>query len=68
METTEKKGSWYNKFQSFAMNRMAPSRVMEEDSLMYWRARILFSILFATSVFALITLVPVFILVIKNNL
>ncbi|RPJ15715.1 MAG: PAS domain S-box protein, partial [Desulfobacteraceae bacterium] len=68
MERTEKKGSWYNKFQSFAMNRMAPSQVMEEDSLMYWRVRILFSILFATSIFALITLVPVFILVVKNNL
>ncbi len=68
MERTEEMGSWYHRFRSFAMNRMSSSSVMEEDSLMYWRVRILFSILFAVSVFGLITLVPVFILVIKNNL
>lgn len=62
------KESWYNRFQTFVMNRMIASPVMEEDSLIYWRVRILFSILFAASVLALITVIPVIILVTKENL
>jgi PAS domain S-box-containing protein len=41
---------------------------MEEDSLIYWRVRILFAILFAGSVLVLITVIPVIILVTKENL
>ncbi len=62
------KEGWYNRFQTFAMNRMASPSLMEEDSLLYWRVRILFSILFAASVLSLITFIPVIILVSKNNL
>ncbi|MDP3285034.1 MAG: PAS domain S-box protein [Desulfobacterales bacterium] len=62
------KKSWYNRFQTFAMNRMVSPSLMEEDSLLYWRVRILFSILFAASILSLITFIPVTILVFKNNL
>ena len=68
MEKTEKKENWYNRFQSFVMHRMVSPSLMEEDRLIYWRVRILFSILFVASVLAFITLVPVIILVFKNNL
>jgi PAS domain S-box-containing protein len=68
MERIGKKESWYNRFRSFAMNRMVPFPVMEKYSLIYWRVRILFSILFAASILTLITFIPVIILVIKENL
>jgi PAS domain S-box-containing protein len=67
MEKTVMKESWYNRFQSFVMHRMVSSSVMEEDSLIYWRVRILFSILFAASVLTLIVFIPVFIMVIKEK-
>ncbi|MBU2621846.1 MAG: PAS domain S-box protein [Proteobacteria bacterium] len=68
MERTGNKESWYNRFQSFSMNRMELPSVMEEDSLTYWRVRILFFMLFTASILALVTFIPVIILVIKENL
>lgn len=68
MERTGKKEGWYNRFQTFAMNRMVSPSLMEEDSFLYWRVRILFSILFAASTLSFIALIPAFILVFKNNL
>lgn len=63
----EKKEDWYNRFQTFAMRRMASSSELEEDSFIYWRVRILFALLFGASVLALITIIPVTILVIKEQ-
>ena len=68
MEKRVRKEGWYNRFQTFAMNRMVSPSLMEEDSFLYWRVRILFSILFAASTLSFIALIPAFILVFKNNL
>jgi PAS domain S-box-containing protein len=67
MDKAEKRENRFNRFQSFVMHRMAPSSLMEEDDLLYWRVRILFSLLFAGSVLTFIAMIPVAILVIKEN-
>ena len=43
---TLSKAGYFQRFQTFAMNRMVPPSVMEKDGLYYWRARILFAIIF----------------------
>ncbi|MBW1781943.1 MAG: response regulator [Deltaproteobacteria bacterium] len=50
------------------MNRIAPQAVQEKDSLLYWRARILFAILFTGVLLSMFVFVPLFVLVFKQGL
>jgi len=50
------------------MNRMVPASAQEQDSLSYWRVRILFAIIFIGLCMGLITLMPVIVMVIKEKL
>jgi hypothetical protein len=68
MKTSKRKRDYFRRFQTFTMNRMMESSVIEENSLNFWRARILFAILFAGLLLFFIALVPIFILVIKERL
>ncbi len=58
----------FQRFQTFAINRMVPSSLPEEDGLTYWRIRILFAVIFTGVLIGFFTLVPVVTLVIKGKL
>jgi two-component system, cell cycle sensor histidine kinase and response regulator CckA len=68
MKPTENKPGYLQRFQTLAMNRMAPGVVIEKDSLTYWRVRILFTIIIAGLLIGLFALVPSVALVIKQKL
>ena len=68
MNQAGNKTSYFRKLQASAMNRMAPTSLMEKDSLTYWRVRILFAIIFSGVLLGFFTFLPVIILVIKENL
>jgi len=68
MKPTENKPGYLQRFQTLAMNRMAPGVVIEKDSLTYWRVRILFTIIIAGLLIGLFALVPSVALVIKKKL
>ncbi len=68
MKPTENKPGYFQRFQTLAMNRMAPGVVIEKDSLTYWRVRILFTIIIAGLLIGLFALVPSIVLVIKQKL
>jgi len=68
MKPIENKGGYSRRFQAFVLNRMIPPSVMEKDSLIYWRTRILFMILFTGLVLCFFALVPLTALVIKEKL
>ncbi len=68
MKPTENKPGYFQRFQTLAMNRMAPGVVIEKDSLTYWRVRILFTIIIAGLLIGLFALVPSVVLVIKQKL
>ncbi len=58
----------FQRFQTFAINRMVPSSLQEEDGLFYWRVRILFAVVFTGLLIGFFTLIPVVALVIKRKL
>ena len=68
MKTKKRKTGYFQRFQTFTMNRMMPSSVMEKNSLTFWRARILFAIFFGGLLIFSIALVPIFIMIIKGRL
>jgi len=68
MKPTENKPGYFQRFQNFAMIRMAPGVVIEKDSLTYWRVRILFAIIVTGLLIGLFALVPSVALVIKKKL
>jgi two-component system cell cycle sensor histidine kinase/response regulator CckA len=68
MKPTGNKAGYFQKFQTFVMNRMAPSSVIEKDSLTYWRVRILFAIIFTGLLLGLFIFVPSFAFLIKESL
>ena len=65
---TDIKTPYFQRFQNFAMNRMASPSVLEKDSLFYWRIRILFTIIFTGLLISLFVFVPLIAMVIKHNL
>ncbi|MBW2592920.1 MAG: PAS domain S-box protein, partial [Deltaproteobacteria bacterium] len=67
MKQTDSKSGYFQRFQTFAMNRMIPSSIQERDSLSYWRVRILFSIIFTGLLIGIIVFVPVIAMVIKEQ-
>ena len=68
MKLTDSKTRYFQRFQTFSMNRMVSSSVLEKDSLSYWRVRILFTIIFSGSLISLFVFVPLIAMVIKQNL
>ena len=59
---------YYKRFQSFSMERIAGTPRLAEDSLLYWRVRILFTIIFSSVLVGLISFIPLVALVIDQNL
>lgn len=68
MNQSDKKLSFYKRFQLSVMNNMATSSVLEKDSLIYWRIRILFVILFTGVLIGTFVMVPVLTNYIKKNM
>ncbi|MBW2575601.1 MAG: PAS domain S-box protein [Deltaproteobacteria bacterium] len=68
MKLTDSKAYYFRRFQTFAMNRMVPSSVLEKDSLSYWRVRILFTILFTGLLIGFFAFVPIIAMVVKEKL
>jgi len=65
---TDGKTRYFHRLQKFAMNRMASPSALEQDSLSYWRVRILFTIIFSGLLISLFVFVPLIAMVIKHNL
>jgi len=68
MKPTESKVGYFQRFQTFAMNRMVPSSVMEKGGLSYWRARILFAIIFAGLLIGLFAIGPIIAMLVKRKM
>jgi len=68
MKTTDSKAGYFRRFQTFVINRMGPPSTVEKDSLLYWRARILFAILFTGFLLAFFLVIPIIPFVIKEKL
>lgn len=67
MKPTNSKTGYFQRFQTFALNRMCPPSVREKDSLLNWRVRILFAFLLTGLLLGLITFIPVTAMVIKEE-
>ena len=68
MKLTNSLTSHFHRFQTFAMDRMVPSHVQREDSLSYWRVRILFVIIFSGLLISIFAFIPLIAMVIKQDL
>ena len=68
MKLTDNKVGYFRRFQTFAMNRMAPSSVLEKEGLSYWRVRVLFAIILTGLLLGLFAFVPLIAFVIKGKL
>jgi two-component system, cell cycle sensor histidine kinase and response regulator CckA len=68
MKLTNSIAFHFQRFQTFAINRIVPSSVLEKDGLSYWRVRILFSIIFIGLLIGLVAFVPLVALVLKGKL
>lgn len=68
MKLTNRIIGHFQRFQIFAINRMVPPSLQEEDGLSYWRVRILFAVVFTGVLIGFFTLVPVVTLVVKGKL
>ncbi|MBW1868015.1 MAG: response regulator [Deltaproteobacteria bacterium] len=68
MEQIDNEKGYFRRFQTFVINRMASPSAMEKDSLLYWRARILFAILFTSLLLGVLLFIPIIPFVIKESL
>jgi PAS domain S-box-containing protein len=68
MKMTDSILSHYQRFQSVAMGRMVPPSLLETDSLAYWRARILFTIIFTGLLIGLFVLLTGIVLTVQQKL
>ena len=68
MKATDGKTGYFQRFKTFAMERMVSPSTEEKGGLFYWRVRILFAILFAGVLLGFIVIIPVTALVIKERL
>ena len=68
MKQTDSKAGYFQRFKTFAMERMVSPSVVEKDSLLYWRARVLFAILFTGSLLGFFVVIPIIPFVIKEKL
>ncbi|MBC8392937.1 MAG: hypothetical protein H8E17_10285, partial [Deltaproteobacteria bacterium] len=67
MKDAKLKKNYFQQFQTFVVDRFVPRDVTEKDSLLYWRARILFALLFAALVLCSFAIVAALALAIKEN-
>jgi len=68
MEPKNTKKNYFKQFQTFVLNRIASPSDTEKDSLLYWRSRILFAILFSGLLIGLLVVIPMIPFVIKERL
>ena len=68
MKPTDSEKGYFRRFQTFVISRMASPSAMEKDSLLYWRARILFAILFTGLLLGFLLFIPIIPFVIKESL
>ena len=68
MKQTTNKAGYFRRFQTFIIDRMDPPSAVDRDTLLYWRARILFAILFVGLLLGILVFIPVTALVIKEGL
>ena len=59
MKATANKAGYFQRFQTFAINRIGSPSAMEKNSLLYWRARILFAMLFTGFLLAFLVVIPI---------
>lgn len=59
MKQTDNKTGYFQLFQTFAINRIGLPSAMMKDSLLYWRARILFAILFTGLLMSFFLIIPI---------
>jgi len=59
MNQADKTLSLYKRFQQYVMSNMAPASELEDDSLTYWRVRILFVILFIAVLVGTLVIGPI---------
>jgi len=59
---------YWERFQAFSMQRIAGMSRLEEDSLSYWRARILFTMLFSGLLIGTFVFIPLVALVVERGL
>ena len=64
---TKLKKHYFQQFQTFVVDRFLPRDVAEKDSLLYWRARILFALLFTALVLCSFAIVAAIALAVKEN-
>ena len=65
---TLSKAGYFRRFQTFAMNRMVPFSATEKDGLSYWRARILFAIIFSAVLIGSFALGPTIAMLVKEKI
>ncbi|MBW2608230.1 MAG: hypothetical protein JRD05_11410 [Deltaproteobacteria bacterium] len=65
---TLNKAGYFRRFQTFVMNRMVPFSATEKDSLSYWRARILFAIIFSAVLIGSFALGPTIAMLVKEKI
>lgn len=68
MNQADKKLSVYKRFQQYVMHNMASASDLENDSLIYWRVRILFVILFIAVLVGTLLIVPILANYIKKQM
>ena len=68
MKQTDTKAGYFQRFKTFALNRMASPSAVEKDGLLYWRVRILFAILFAGVLICFLVFIPATAFVIKERM
>ncbi len=68
MKTTDSKAGYFRRFQTFVHKQDGSASTVEKDSLLYWRARILFAILFTGFLLAFFLVIPIIPFVIKEKL
>ena len=68
MKPIENKPSYFQRFKTLAISRMAPGVVIEKDSLTYWRVRILFAIIVTGLLIGIFAFVPAVALATKKKL
>ncbi|MBW2355138.1 MAG: hypothetical protein JRF51_18270 [Deltaproteobacteria bacterium] len=68
MKQTTNKAGYFRRFETFIIDRMDPPSAVDRDTLLYWRARILFAILFVGLLLGILVFIPVTALVIKEGL
>ena len=68
MKQSHDSTGYFKRFQTFVINRMGPPSAPDKDSLLYWRARILFAILLTGWVLSFFLIIPIIPFLIQQRL